>query len=168
GFGARWEIEGTWTVDNGVLIESPTKATPPTRLGPVAKTKIVSLDSDRLMLRDGARVVELRRARVPENLPPISRWVFAMARSAEQRKLFGIETRNPSYPKVTQLKRIEGDGVFRISVNGQGRVAGIEILESTGNATLDGAAVAAFQRWRFTPRTVKELVVPVSFRMRGF
>jgi TonB family protein len=39
--------------------------------------------------------------------------------------------------------------------------------QSTGNAVLNNAAVSAFRRWRFKPRTVSRVRMPIAFTMSG-
>ena len=90
-----------------------------------------------------------------------------MARSAKERQRFGVETRNPVYPESARAKRAEGNGIFRLQVGSDGRVSRVDVLESTGNAALDRAALTALQGWKYEPGAVKEAIVPILFRMRG-
>lgn len=167
GLAGRWEFDGRWAIENGTLIETPVKAIPAARLGKASKSRIVAVDARRLSLSASGRSVELRRSSLPAKLPPISRWVFEMARSATERQRFGVETRNPVYPEEARLKRLEGNGIFRLEVASDGRVSRIDVLESTGNSSLDRAAFTALQGWKYKPGAVKEAIVPILFRMHG-
>jgi len=86
------------------------------------------------------------------------------------------------YPEPARLSRITGDGFFKVRVQkSSGRVKQVEVLQTTGNALLDAAAVRGLRECRFRPgvlRSIKEvnpsssdpfanedclLKVPVSF-----
>ena len=44
-----------------------------------------------------------------------------------------------------------------------GAVTEVNVLRSTDSVLLDEAAVGAFRQWRFTPRTLRTLRVPLRF-----
>lgn len=60
-----------------------------------------------------------------------------------------IEGDDPVYPLLSIRFGEEGDVVCRLSLDSQGRVIGIQILESSGHARLDAAAREALMKWRF-------------------
>jgi len=78
----------------------------------------------------------------------------------------------PPYPLAARLSRREGTVLLEVTVTGQGRVAEVEVLRSSGEADLDRAAVAAVRRWTFHPATAggravaARVEVPVRFRLR--
>ncbi len=60
-----------------------------------------------------------------------------------------IEGDDPVYPLLSIRFGEEGDVVCRLSLDAQGRVIGVHILESSGHARLDTAAREALMKWRF-------------------
>ena len=70
----------------------------------------------------------------------------------------------PDYPIGALRRRWEGTGFFRCNVRLDGAVSSV-IVQSTGYAILDQAGIAAFQRWRFKPGTVKAVKIPLRFSM---
>ena len=87
-----------------------------------------------------------------------------------------------AYPEGARLSRTTGDGFFKVRVQkSSGRVKQVEVLQTTGDASLDAAALHGLSQCRFRPgvlRSIKEvnpsstdpfanedclLKVPVSF-----
>jgi TonB family protein len=63
---------------------------------------------------------------------------------------WALSTPKPEYPKSARIRRATGSGYFKLRVRIKtGRVKEITILRSTGNKTLDTAAIQAFALWRF-------------------
>ena len=48
-----------------------------------------------------------------------------------------------------------------------GAVAGVRMLQSTGNGLLDGAALDAYSKWRFKPGSVPQVKMPIEFTNRS-
>jgi len=69
----------------------------------------------------------------------------------------------PDYPMGAVIRGWEGAGVFRCNVRPDGAVSSVIVLQSTGHAILDQAGIAAFQRWRFKPGSVKAVKIPLRF-----
>ena len=46
-----------------------------------------------------------------------------------------------------------------------GYVYAVRVIESSGNSDLDNAMLSTLQQWRFRPRLIYKLVVPVDFRV---
>ena len=44
-----------------------------------------------------------------------------------------------------------------------GYVYAVRVIESSGNSDLDNAMLTTLQQWRFRPRLIYKLVVPVAF-----
>ena len=63
--------------------------------------------------------------------------------------LVRIEGADPTYPRVSQRKREEGDVVLRLVIDTKGRVTLVELAESSGYRRLDQAAMSAAPTWRF-------------------
>jgi protein TonB len=61
--------------------------------------------------------------------------------------------------------------VLLIRVSAEGACLSVKVLESSGHAVLDRAAVAAVEQWRFTPARAEggaveaEVEVPIRFRL---
>lgn len=64
-------------------------------------------------------------------------------------------------------KRVErGSGIILVEVEPKsGRVTGARMLKSTGNRTLDDAAVKRFLKQRFKVGTPRRFQVPISYEM---
>lgn len=79
----------------------------------------------------------------------------------------------PRYPWRARRQGIEGRVVIRLMVAADGKPARISILQSSGYAILDRAAVRTFRDWRFRPATragiavASSLDVPISFRLHN-
>ena len=77
----------------------------------------------------------------------------------------------PRYPRRARRQGIEGRVVIRLTVAADGTPARISVLQGSGHAILDRAAVRTFRDWRFRPATragvpvASSLDVPVSFRL---
>jgi TonB family protein len=74
----------------------------------------------------------------------------------------------PEYPRDARDKGITGKGVVIVKVDPRaGYVTSASILKSTGQEILDNAALGAFRQWRFKPRTVTTLEIPIQFTTKG-
>ncbi|MCG3136042.1 MAG: hypothetical protein HMLKMBBP_03837 [Planctomycetes bacterium] len=77
----------------------------------------------------------------------------------------------PAYPSVARRRGWEGRTVVRVTVGADGGVRAVRIVESSGRAVLDEAALAAARDWRFVPgeesgaAAEAALDVPVVFRL---
>jgi len=82
-----------------------------------------------------------------------------------------VEAPKPRYPRKALRLGWEGTVRLRISVDADGLVTGIVVIESSGRELLDRAALEAFERWVFAPRQAGEPEVrtfekPFTFRMK--
>jgi len=74
----------------------------------------------------------------------------------------------PEYPREAREKGLTGRGVVIVKIDPRtGYVTSASILKSTGQEILDNAALRAFGQWRFKPRTVTTLEIPVQFTTQG-
>ena len=74
----------------------------------------------------------------------------------------------PEYPRSARENGLTGKGVAIVKIDPEsGYVTSAWILKSTGHKILDGAALFAFRQWRFKPRTVTTLEIPVQFTPKG-
>jgi protein TonB len=58
----------------------------------------------------------------------------------------------PEYPRLSRRAGEEGSVFVRLELDAQGHVLTVVVLESSGFARLDEAAVEALKKWRFDPR----------------
>lgn len=78
--------------------------------------------------------------------------------------------KNQRYPRIALDRGIEGVVKLKISLDGQGNITEVEILESSGNSALDEAAVTAAKKTNLKPYfneilkgRIDSIVVPVGF-----
>lgn len=82
------------------------------------------------------------------------------------------QRQDPGYPEVARRRGYQGTTLLRVRVLEDGRVAAVEIKESSGYQILDGTATEAVWIWRFAPaladgRPVASWVlVPITFRLQ--
>lgn len=83
-------------------------------------------------------------------------------------RVMAVVAPRPDYPYEARRQRLTGSGVATLSVDfASGIVSDVAMRQSTGNATLDNAATAAFRRWRFKPGTVSRVQTPITFTLTG-
>jgi TonB family protein len=72
----------------------------------------------------------------------------------------------PRYPADAKQLRggVQGSGSFRVLFDANGHAAAVQTLRSTGNSSLDEAAVSALHEWRSEPGREWSLVVPITFK----
>lgn len=73
----------------------------------------------------------------------------------------------PRYP-IQALRQDRGGLVrIRVDLDAGGRVTEARVVESSGDAALDRAALAAAQQWQFrmTPQARRSTIVPIRFRI---
>ena len=73
----------------------------------------------------------------------------------------------PRYPSEAKQLRgggVQGSGSFRVLFDTNGHVVAVQTLRSTGNSSLDQAAVSALHEWRSEPGREWSLVVPITFK----
>ena len=73
-----------------------------------------------------------------------------------------INAPDPVIPAIARQQRSRGVYVVEISVV-RGIVDNVRVLQSSGNKTLDDAAIEALLKWRFRPRSVYKVTVPIDF-----
>jgi len=82
-----------------------------------------------------------------------------------------VELVRPDYPELARRAGIEGKVTVAVLVDTLGRVSGTDMLVSSGNESLDDAAVDALLRSRFSPAVQQDrpvpvwVAVPVEFRL---
>lgn len=74
----------------------------------------------------------------------------------------------PEYPREARDKGLTGKGVVVVKVDpATGYVTSAWMLKSTGQEVLDNAALRAFRQWRFKPRSITTLEIPIQFTSKG-
>jgi len=80
----------------------------------------------------------------------------------------GVMYPRPEYPYVARRRHQEGKGIFRVSIDEQtGRVVKVDVMKSTGFASLDDSVITAALKWHWRSRDWKEVDVPVGFSLGG-
>ena len=70
----------------------------------------------------------------------------------------------PQYPYEAKREQVTGSGVCVMTIDtATGRVTSAVMAESTGNEILDKVTTHTFQTWRFKPRTVSQVRVPITY-----
>jgi TonB family protein len=77
-----------------------------------------------------------------------------------------INAPDPVIPAVARQQRTQGVYVLEISV-ARGIVDNVRVLQSSGQKILDDAAIEALLKWRFRPRSVYKVSVPIDFGATG-
>jgi TonB family protein len=73
----------------------------------------------------------------------------------------------PVYRPEWAKQGLSGKGVALVTIDPKtGAVAGVRMLQSTGNKLLDGAALEAYSKWRFKPGSVSQVKMPIEFANR--
>ena len=74
----------------------------------------------------------------------------------------------PEYPQEARSHRIAGSGVCVVSVHpASGSVTNASMAQSTGSPLLDKSVLSTVRTWKFKPRTVSKVSIPVEFTMAG-
>lgn len=95
----------------------------------------------------------------------------AIAATAPGYHLGAVETPAPTYPFAARKRRRQGLVLVQLDVGIDGRVDRVVLLESSGDSTLDEAAMATLGRWRLRPASENNrpvpgrVEVPVRFRL---
>lgn len=78
----------------------------------------------------------------------------------------------PAYPEKARRRNLQGTVVLEVRVTAEGRVAHLQVKESSGHGILDKAALAAVQQWVFEPGrrngspVAMAVLVPVRFALQ--
>ncbi len=78
----------------------------------------------------------------------------------------------PEYPARARRRHLQGTVILEVSVTRDGRVAQLQVNESSGHEILDRAALKAVKNWLFQPgrrgglNVAMKVLVPVRFSFR--
>lgn len=160
------------------LPAKPALPPPPIPLPQLRKPEIVIPDPPRFEVLASVQLVE-KPAPAPPPAPikvPVASAPAASAEPVVEPPRFNLAYLNnpaPSYPVFAKRSREQGKVLLRVQVDAAGRVAGIEVHESSGHERLDKAALAAVRQWRFVParqgdRAVSGVaIVPITFQLES-
>lgn len=73
-----------------------------------------------------------------------------------------LDKPDPVYPPAAVKKGLTGTVVLLLNIDEEGRLAGSEIISSSGHKLLDNAAVKAVGKWSFSPGKIGEKAVSGS------
>ena len=77
-----------------------------------------------------------------------------------------IEAPTPPYPIAYRARRLTGSGSYWLHFNSKtSRVDAVKIVQSTGHAELDNAAVSTFYHWRCRPGQIDHAIIPTTFTL---
>ncbi len=85
---------------------------------------------------------------------------------AQTGKLQLIYSPTPQYPMAARRSRfpLRGTGRYRIHFTRDGSVRDVQIVQSTQNQYLDGAAIETLRKWKATPGQEWTANVPITFQ----
>lgn len=78
------------------------------------------------------------------------------AAQAPRAPLTPLERIAPQYPRTAAEQRLEGQVVMELTIDADGRVQDVSIVESHPEGLFDDAAMAAMEQWRFEPPVLKD------------
>ena len=145
-------VEMTFTLEESVPPDIETPVLPPT---PPEEYLFTEAKQDPPPVRQNVTKPIVRPRRGPAGSPNVS-----------SARAFALSAPWPEYPSVARQNGITGDGVALMMIDPRrGSVTQVSMLKSTGNPSLDDAAMRSFRRWRFRPGSISRLKAPVTFRL---
>ena len=97
--------------------------------------------------------------------PMLAKPVELTNKESDELALFAPD---PAYPMEAREKGQSGAGIAMLTIDlATGHVIKAEMRVSTHSKILDQAAVQGFRQWRFKPRTVSKVWVPIKFFLSG-
>jgi TonB family protein len=84
---------------------------------------------------------------------------FASASGVEARPALPLVFPDPPRVSRSELPSSQGDVIVEITIDAQGNVTGMKVLQSLGTA-VDSKVLAVLHDWRFTPATVDGVPTP--------
>jgi TonB family protein len=90
---------------------------------------------------------------------PFGSQPFASASGVEARPALPLVFPDPPRVSRSELSSNQGDVIVEITIDAQGSVTGMKVLQSLGTA-IDGKVLAVLHDWRFTPATVDGVPTP--------
>jgi protein TonB len=109
---------------------------------------------------------EITKKPTETDIPIVPYWVVEV-------KPQPVDIPKPSYPDLARQAGIEGQVVVKALVDVDGSISDVEILKSSGNTSLDQAALSAARNAKFTPAKQRDQAVrvwvsiPFKFSLTG-
>jgi len=115
----------------------------------------------------------VRRAVASRMLPPTATTIPIQQQTglSEKEPASFVANPPPQYPSQAVRDRLQGTVLLRLFVDSTGRVEDVEVVESSGHAMLDDAAMEAVKKWtgqparRYGRPVASEEVLPIRFRL---
>jgi hypothetical protein len=180
----RVDVEGKWSIKNGILIEEVTKSSQPdiVRRGLTTRDTLLSVTQkeyrfrteqgkERSRLRTTARALSKAASGGPQIVDaPIPKGAVHLLvhDDADAKKVFTYFPYPPfpdwyhpdeSYPRPPDL------GIYRLEVTPEGTVSAVTLLKSA-NRMMDVISMKTFVRWRAKPGPLRVVDVFISFGSR--
>lgn len=73
---------------------------------------------------------------------------------------------HPSYPPTLDKMHVTGSGRFKITFDERGNAKSVEVVQSTGNHTLDSNTIKTLKLWRAAPGSPFYVIVPIDYRQK--
>ena len=77
-----------------------------------------------------------------------------------------FRNREPVYPADAARRAEQGAVILLVHVSPQGLASSVDVMESSGHASLDGAARDAVSAWHFLPAVKDGQPIPFDFAIR--
>jgi len=111
---------------------------------------------------------------VPTSLSPLPRsGPEPAAAPSKQAVPLYLNNPPPEYPPAARRRGYEGTVMMEVFVDREGKVRDLRLVQSSGHAMLDRAAMGAVKGWRFEPASQGEekvdmwVKVPLTFRLKN-
>ncbi len=141
-------------------------ATKPAQGAPVPDESVISPSAAKLE----KRFAEQKKSANPAATKPAQRAPAPRGSviSPSAAKALTTYAPRPEYPQEARSHRIAGSGVCVVSVHpASGSVTNASMAQSTGSPLLDKSVLSTVRTWKFKPRTVSKVSIPVEFTMAG-
>jgi hypothetical protein len=178
----RVDWEGKWSIKDGILIETVTKASQPDmlRLGHTTRDILLSITQKEYRIReeDGKERIRLRTTalalskaavggpQIVDSAIPKGAVHLLVHNDAEAKTVFTYFP-YPPFPDWYQPdeSRPPDLGIYRLEVTSEGSVSAITLLKSA-NRMMDVVSMKTFVRWRAKPGPLRVVDVFISFGSR--
>lgn len=142
-------------------VEHPSEAPPL----PIAKDGMLKASAPKATTPPAAQAQATTGKTAPEATLTVAALTYA------SREATPLHNPAPAYPSLARKRGHEGTVLLRVDVTPQGTAAAVNVVESSGYAALDNAAVETVRDWRFLPAeqngatTTSSLRLPIVFRL---
>lgn len=157
-------------VSQDVVRQGPVPAPPPTPVEASKRTRKPPAES-KPIIADAKFEPRRRRELEPPPPTPTVVAIATPAAPAQTKAADFSQNRPPGYPTLAIERRWEGLVRLRLHVSTIGKVEQAEVVESSGHAILDQAALSAVLDWQGAPaerfgRPIESVeIIPIRFRL---